>query len=100
MSNILNNDEYIFEYLGFMIIRPIPETFFGKVCLKIQKNYLESNILTQKYSVSFFGKILEVNSIAYQEQDRILSACATSSLWTYYHAHPKMELKNFLLLVK
>jgi len=77
-----------------MIIRPIPETFFGKVCLKIQKNYLESNIITKKYSVSFFGKILEVSSIAYQEQDRILSACATSSLWTYYHAHPKMELKK------
>jgi len=38
--------------------------------------------------VSLFGINLKVESAAFQEQDKILSACATTSLWSFFHAHP------------
>lgn len=79
------------SYLGNMIIRPIPDTFLGKICLQ-PVGSIESDprkfLITQKSDVSLFGIKLEVESSPYQEQDRELSACATSALWALYQSHP------------
>jgi hypothetical protein len=50
--------------------------------------------LNKTYNVSLFGKHLSIKSIAFQEQDKIISACATTSLWTFFHAHQMMNIKN------
>ena len=85
------------NYLGYIVIRPIPQTFLAKVCLKpyyVDKDRQRKYILTKKYKVSLFGIKLSIDTIAFQEQDKIISACATTSLWSFFHAHPKMNLLN------
>lgn len=90
-SSIINSK----NYLGFIVIRPIPHSFLANVCLKPyyeNKNRLGSYILSKEYVVSLFGVKLTIQSIAFQEQDKVLSAFATTSLWTFFHAHPAMNL--------
>lgn len=78
------------NYLGFMVIRPIPITFIAKLCLK---PYKTDNLITRKYEVSLFGTKLNIDTVAFQEQDRVVSACATSALWSMYHAHLNFPYK-------
>ncbi len=76
-------------YLGFMVVKPLPKTFIGKTCLS---QYVGLNAatdrraLTRRYDVNLFGIDLHVDSIAFQEQDKVVSACATTSIWTSLHA--------------
>lgn len=74
-------------YLGFIVLKPLPSTYIGKTCLSVypceQSRFFP---VTRKYSVSLFGIDLEVNSLAYQEQDSTVAACATSALWSAFHA--------------
>lgn len=85
-----NNKEYICNnnYLGFLVIRPIPNTFIGKLCLKACTTK-DNKVLNKEYKVSLFGINLSVRTIAFQEQDKFFSACATSALWSFFHAHNK-----------
>ena len=69
-----------------MVIRPIPVTFIAKLCLKPYEEEIH-NLLRKEYKVSLFGINLSIKTIAFQEQDRVVSACATSALWSMYHAH-------------
>jgi len=80
-------------YLGHIVIRPIPQTFLAKVCLRSyypEKERLKNYLLSEEYLISLFGINLSIDTIAFQEQDKILSACATTSLWSFFHAHPAM----------
>ncbi len=83
------------SYLGYMVIKPLPKTFIGRTCLK---NYQEFHseprqYLTKKYDVDLFGLKLTINSIAFQEQDKVVSACATTAIWSALHA---LHWKNAL----
>ncbi len=42
------------------------------------------------YEANLFGIPLTVKSLAYQEQDRVAAACATSALWSIFHATGKL----------
>lgn len=76
------------NYLGFIVIKPLPKTFIGRACLKIYPRFDDEyrHVLKRDYKVSLFGIDLSVESIAFQEQDKVLSACATTSIWSCYHA--------------
>ena len=73
-------------YLGFIVIKPLPKTIIGRTCLKTYPigtgRYFPS---TRKYHANLFGLDLEVESLAYQEQDQVAAACATSALWSIFH---------------
>lgn len=91
----LNSENSIFSnqnYLGFIIIRPIPKTFLAKVCLSpfYLKDRSSKYFITKQYHISLFGISLSIETIAFQEQDKVLSACATTSLWAFYHAHKSL----------
>jgi len=76
-------------YLGFMVVKPIPKAFIGKTCLKIYNSIREDHdkkILSKIYEVNLFGIELQVETIAFQEQDKIVSACATTAIWSLLHA--------------
>jgi len=86
-------------YLGFMVVKPIPQTFIGKTCLKVYDSLLNPSekykcIITKKYTANLYGISLSVDSIAFQEQDRIIAACATTAIWSVLHALPWMDSKN------
>jgi hypothetical protein len=74
-------------YLGFIVVKPIPETFIGRTCLK---TYPEEDgrsfPFTHKYHINISGLTLTVDSLAYQEQDSIVAACASTAIWTAFQA--------------
>lgn len=93
---ILNKNEKIErllnqKYLGHIVIRPIPDTFLGKILLKpyphLKNKFEYHRVISREYRVSLFGYEFKLQSAAFQEQDRILAACATSSLWSFFHIH-------------
>jgi len=74
------------NYLGFIIVNPLPESFFGRTCLRTYPpEHRRYYPITRKYPVNLFGINLTVDSLAYQEQDKAVSACATSALWSVFH---------------
>ena len=89
IRDILNDK----SYLGCIVLRPIPKTFLCKVCLRPyerDKNRLTKYWLSADYDISLFGIPLKIKTIAFQEQDKVLSACATTALWTFFHAHDSL----------
>ncbi len=75
------------SYLGFIVLKPLPKTIIGKTCLiTYDKDNGRRNFpIVRKYEVNLFGINLTVKSLAFQEQDHVVSACATSSLWSVFH---------------
>ncbi|WP_175772933.1 hypothetical protein [Paraburkholderia phenazinium] len=78
-------------YLGFIVVKPLPKTFIGKTCLRRYDHLTEAlgvRTLTRRYEVNLFGLPLFVDTIAFQEQDKVVSACATTSIWSALNALP------------
>lgn len=76
------------SYAGFIVVKPLPQTVIGRTCLK---SYSTSGTdryfpVCQRYDVNLFGYPLYVESLAFQEQDTDVAACATSSLWSTFQA--------------
>lgn len=76
------------SYLGFIVTKPLPHAFVGRTCLK---TYTDDGGRRQYMNVrtceaTLFGIKLAVKSLAFQEQDQVVSACATSALWSALHA--------------
>lgn len=75
---------YSESYLGFIVVKPLPRTIFGRTCLKtvpvdaVGRRYP----ITRRYKANLFGWDLEVNSLAFLEQDKVVGACSTSALWS------------------
>jgi len=78
------------NYLGFVVVKPLPQTVVGRTCLA---TYPEENRrhfpIVRTYEVNLFGTPLKVRSLAYQEQDRVVAACATSALWSLFQGTGK-----------
>ncbi|MCY1404343.1 hypothetical protein D9M71_195490 [compost metagenome] len=87
------------SYLGFVVIKPLPKTFIGKSCLKLSNESFEEagdikKRLARRYNVDLFGIKLYVDSIAFQEQDKVVAACATTAIWASLHAFPWRNLRD------
>lgn len=75
------------DYLGFVVVKPLPKTVIGKTCLKTYDRMASPKVaLRRTYRVSLFGIELSVDSVAFQEQDKVTSACAATSIWCALHA--------------
>ncbi len=75
------------SYLGFIVVRPLPNTVIGRTCLRTyEPEGRRSYPIERKYSVDLCGLPLHVTTLAFQEQDTVVSACATSAIWTTLHA--------------
>ena len=91
--------EYLQEnYLGFIVVKPLTKTFVGKTCLRVVG---EPNLgpgvrkkIARRYDVSLFGIDLYVDSIAFQEQDKVVAACATTAVWTALHGFPGRDVRS------
>ena len=84
-SEHLSIDDFKNKYIGFVVLKPLPYTIIGRTCLKTypinEKRFFP---VIRNYDVNLVGITLNVNSIAYQEQDGTVSACATSALWSVF----------------
>lgn len=74
-------------YLGFIVIKPLPKTVIGRTCLRTYRDQPRRHYpVSRAYEVNLFGIPLEVKSLAFQEQDEVISACATSALWSLFQS--------------
>ena len=81
-SKCISND----RYLGFIVVKPLPETLIGRTCLRQRPESDGRKFpVKRQYEVHLFGQTLKVDSVAFQEQDRVVSACATSAMWSAFH---------------
>jgi hypothetical protein len=78
------------SYLGFLVLRPLPITPFGRTVLKLyperQPDYPRATQPARPYRANLLGLPLEVHGLAWQQQDRGVGACATVALWTMFHS--------------
>jgi hypothetical protein len=103
-SKIFTSDDSITKelqenYLGYMVIKPLPKTFIGKTCLQYYPSFDDAEykkVIRKRYTANLFGVKLKVDSVAFQEQDKILSACATTSIWSALHASNKHYSNDIL----
>ena len=78
------------SYLGFIVVKPLPKTVIGRTCLKTYPDENQRHFpVIREYSAHPFGMRLKVKSLAFQEQDQITAACATSALWSAFHGTGK-----------
>jgi hypothetical protein len=82
----LKEDDLQKNYLGFIVIRPLPSTVFGRTCLRSYSPEAGKRQypIVRNYKASLFGINLSVESIAYQEQDKTVAACASSAIWSAF----------------
>ena len=78
------------DYLGFIVVKPLPKTVVGRTCLKTYPSEKQRYFpAIREYFAHPFGMRLKVKSLAFQEQDQITAACATSALWSAFHGTGK-----------
>lgn len=88
----LNAQQMQESYLGFVVVKPLPQTVVGRTCLKTYPDdggRREFPIL-RSYSANLFGIPLKIDSLPYQEQDTVVAACATSALWSCFQGTGKL----------
>lgn len=76
-------------YLGFVVVKPLPQTIIGRTCLKTYSPDAGRRVFPfiRKYDANLFGIPLHVEqTLAFQEQDSVVAACASSALWSAFHA--------------
>lgn len=80
------------NYLGYIVAKPLPDAVIGPTLLKTYENLndYERFYCARKYHLNIFGKKLEIQSLAFQEQDTIVSACATTAIWSAFHKTVKL----------
>ena len=74
------------SYLGFVVARPLPEAIIGRTVLVTYRGDGERRRFpsTRRYKAHIAGTELTVESLAFQEQDTVLAACATVALWSAF----------------
>jgi hypothetical protein len=74
------------SYLGFIVVRPLPQAIIGRTVLATydDDNGRRNYTAIKWYEVSLFGMPLGLLSMAFQEQDRVVAACATVALWSCF----------------
>lgn len=80
------------QYLGFVVLKPLPASIIGRTCLT---QYPDDGgrrrfPATREYEANLYGTPLRVETLAFQEQDSVTSACATSALWSALQATARL----------
>jgi hypothetical protein len=80
------------NYLGFVVAKPLPTTVVGRTCLITyppEERRCFPN--TRNYDAHLFGINLCIrDTLAFQEQDSVVAACATSALWSVFQGTGKL----------
>lgn len=78
------------SYLGYITIKPIMNSLLGASIVRSyditnQKKKEYKFTAVKPYEVNLFGRTLIFKSLAFQQQDKAVSACATTALWMAFH---------------
>ena len=77
------------DYLGFIVIKPIPQFSIGFTALKHYNYDTESSLYkksrsfwgVREYDFNIFGRKISFETLPFQEQDTNLAACASVAIW-------------------
>ena len=69
-------------YLGFSVIRPLPDSPIGRTVLPAIFSTDSSFLTIRRHNVHLAGFSLHVDGVPFQSQDQGVSACATAALWS------------------
>lgn len=73
------------NYLGFVVIKPLPRTIVGRTCLQAYPENGRRHFVKRDYKVNLYGiELVTRGTLAFQEQDHAAAACATSALWSAF----------------
>lgn len=74
------------SYKGFIVARPLSTAVIGRSVLDVypQDGGRRNYTCLRRYDVNLFGVELQINGLAFQEQDTSLAACATVALWSCF----------------
>lgn len=76
-------------YLGYIVIKPLPDSIIGPTLLATYNKRNDGKPryfpATHTYKVNLFGRELRIDTLAYQEQDTVVSACASVAIWSAFH---------------
>lgn len=90
LSNSKRKGMFTSSYLGFIVIRPIISAPLGRTVLKwfydADRGNPRVTAPSRKYTSHLAGLELTARSLAWQQQDTGVSACATVSLWSMLHS--------------
>jgi hypothetical protein len=90
-GDIVNNKSLQDNYLGFIVLKPLPKTYIGRTCLKTYPtNDVRFFPFSRNYDINLFGIPLSVKTIAFQEQDSVVAACASSAIWSAFQVTGKL----------
>ena len=81
------------SYVGFVVARPLPFAIIGRTVVKTYDDDGERRRYTcvRDYETHLFGIPLTIkNSLAFQEQDNVVAACATVALWCAFQRLSKI----------
>jgi hypothetical protein len=77
------------SYLGFVVVRPIPAAPLGRTIVRLYpdpKKETPRVVTSRSYAAHLCGLRLEVEGLAWQQQDSAVGACATVALWSLMHS--------------
>ncbi|GAB5524631.1 MAG: hypothetical protein Roseis2KO_25030 [Roseivirga sp.] len=73
------------NYLGLVVAKPLPEAIIGPTLLRTFQNVQGRQYTTRPSKINLFGKKIKFESLVFQEQDTVVSACATMATWVALH---------------
>ncbi len=87
-SSMLSKNVSPETYLGFLVLRPLPFTVIGRTCLNAPCNQdgYETFCISSPCESNLCGLDLSLKTLPFQEQDQVLSKCATMALWSVFHS--------------
>ncbi len=79
-------DQVRSSYIGFTVFKPLPQAVVGRTIVDTYPPDDGRRVfpVKKKYNINLFGLRLEKESLAFQEQDTVLAACATTALWSAF----------------
>ncbi len=83
-SSLLSED----KYLGYVVVKNIPKYVFGPTLLRpysADKDHKRFFPVLRNYEIHLLGREYNIDSLVFQEQDMVVSACSTVSLWVAFH---------------
>ncbi|WP_323787707.1 hypothetical protein [Psychroserpens sp.] len=74
----------IYNYIGYIVVKPISSAILGATFLEPYPALagIRSYSSIRKYPINLFGHKVKREACVFQEQDQVVSACATASLWS------------------
>lgn len=70
-------------YLGFVVIRPLPKAPIGRAVLRTYPpRGARRYEVVRPYRVNLAGLRIEINGLAFQQQDQGAAVCASTALWS------------------